>query len=191
MSTSIRIIPALVLAALVAPVATSPPARADTAPVSLAEAYRQIKDAERSIPVPTPEATTNVGTFDAATGEFDGLATEIVVFHGKPTRIVPQIFVNAVNSTLVFGIVHATQSVRVSVAGVGTAFARAGATSVSIDVGRLDGVRWTIRSGTKAHPDELKIDRPSVIGAGAFTIRALPVAVVYDSPQDPKHSNSV
>src|SRR3954471_23973230 len=50
MSTSIRIIPALVLAALVPAVATSPPARADTAPVSLAEAYRQIKDAERSIP---------------------------------------------------------------------------------------------------------------------------------------------
>jgi hypothetical protein len=104
---------------------------------------------------------------------------------------VPEIFVNAVNARLVFGIVNATQSVRVSVTGGGSAFARAGRTSVSIDVGRLRAVKWTIRSGTKLHRDELTIKRPRIIGAGAFTIPALPVALVYDPPQDPARSNSV
>src|SRR6185436_2615740 len=92
---------------------------------------------------------------------------------------------------LVFEIVNATQSVHVSARGGGSAFARAGQTSISINVGRLRTVKWTIRSGTKLHRDELTIKRPRIIGVGAFTIPALPVAVVYDPPQDPERSNSV
>ncbi len=52
---------AVLLAALVATLACSPLARADDAPSSIDEVYRQIKDAERAIPVPTPLATVNIG----------------------------------------------------------------------------------------------------------------------------------
>src|SRR6266508_1115325 len=89
---------AVLTTTLVTAFAVSPLARADATPVSLGEAYRQIKDAERSIPIPTPVATTSMGTFDAATGAFDGLATETETINGKPVRIVPKITINAVNA---------------------------------------------------------------------------------------------
>jgi hypothetical protein len=190
MTTRFRTI-AVLTAALVATVAASPLARAEDAPLSVDDAYHQIKDAERGMPVPTPVQTVSVGTFDAKTGAYDGLATETEIINGKPVRLVPQVFVNAVNAKLVFGIFNSTQSVRVSVTGVGSATARAGKTSVAIDIGRLRTVKWTISSGTVVHRDEFTIKRPTVIGAGAFTIPALPIAVVYDPPQDPAHSNSV
>jgi hypothetical protein len=190
MTTHFRTI-AVLTAALAALFAYSPLARADALPLSVDDAYHQIKDAERGIPVPTPVQTVNVGTFDATTGAYDGLATEVEIFNGKPVRIVPEVFVNAVNAKLVFGILRSTRTVRVSVTGVGSASVPAGRTSLSIDVGRLHSVKWTISSGTVVHRDEFTIKRPKVIGAGAFTIPALPVAVVYDPPQDPARSNSV
>lgn len=182
---------AVLMAALVATLAYASLARADDTPISLNEAYKQVKDNEKLMPVPTPVATTNVGTFDAASGTFDGLTTEVEWFNGKPVKIVPQISINAVNSKLVFGIANSTQSVRVSVTGVGSAMVPAGRTSISIDVGRLRSVTWSISSGLKIHRDQLTIKRPTFIGAGAFTIPALPVAVIYDPPQDPTGSNSV
>jgi hypothetical protein len=189
MSTYFRWI--VVLAALLVAVsAYSPLARADDT-MTIEQAYQNIKNAERLIPVPTPVATQNVGTFDGATGKFEGLTVETEVINGKPTRIVPQVRMNAVNARLVFGIRNATRIVRVSVAGVGSAIAAVGRTSVSIDVGRLRDVRWSITYGTLIHRDELTIKRPRIIGAGAFTIPALPVAVVYDPPQNPAGTNSV
>jgi hypothetical protein len=182
---------AVLTAALVTMVAASPLARAADTPISLDEAYRQIKDNEKLMPVPTPLATTSMGTFDAATGTFEGLATEIEIINNKPVRLVPQVFVNAVNSRLTFGIFNSTQSVRVSVTGAGTAIVPAGRTSISIDIGRLRSATWTISSGTKVYRDQLTIKRPTIIGTGAFTIPALPVAVIYDPPQDPTGSNSV
>jgi hypothetical protein len=179
------------MAALVAALAYASLARAADAPISLDEAYRQIKDNEKLMPVPTPLATTNVGSFDAATGAFDGLTTEIEIINNKPVRLVPAISVNAVNSRLTFGIFNSTQSVRVSVTGVGSASVPAGRTSISIDIGRARSATWTISSGLKVYRDQLTIKRPTVIGAGAFTVPALPVAVIYDPPQDPTGSNSV
>jgi len=182
----------VVLAAvIVGAFAASPLARADDTPIPLGEAYRQVKDAERAIPIPAPLATIQVGTFDAATGAYDGLAVETMVVNGKPVRIVPQVTVNAVNTRLVFRILNSTRTVRVSVRDGGSASVPAGRTSLAIDVGRLRTISWTIVSGTKLHRDELTIKRPKIIGAGAFTIPALPVAVVYDPPQDPAGSNSV
>src|SRR5262245_43695903 len=127
---------ALALSALVLLLAAVPTAGAADAPISLGDAYRQIKDAEHGCPVPAPAATTDQGTSDAATGASDGLATEIEIINHKPVRIVPVIHVNAVNARLVFHLTHATSSVRLSATGGAFAFARAGATSISIDVGR-------------------------------------------------------
>jgi hypothetical protein len=179
----------VIVAALAAMLASSPLARADT--ISVDEAYHQIKDAERGIPVPTPVQTVDMGTFDAATGTFDGLATEIEIINNKPVKLVPSVFVNAVNTTFLFHIVHSTQSVRASVTGAGLAIVPAGRTTIEVSAGRLHSATWTISSGTKIHRDQLTINRPRVIGAGAFTIPALPVAVVYDPPQNPAHTNSV
>ena len=191
MSTRLRHV-AVLAAVMVAAFAYSPLARAEDPPMSLQEAYAQIKSNEGKIPVPTPLQSIDMGTFDASTGEFDGLATEIVVINGKPVRLVPHASVNAVNARLVFTLRNnATRSVRLSVQGVGLAFAPAGRTSVSINVGRLRGVKWSLTAGLKTHLDELKIDRPRMIGAGAFTIPALPVAVVYDPPQNTAGTNSV
>ena len=182
---------AVLMAALVAALAYASLARAADTPISVDEAYRQVKDNEKLMPVPAPSATTEMGLFNAATGGFDGLTTEVEIFNNKPVRIVPKVFVNAVNSRLTFRIVNATQSVRVSVTGAGSAIVPAGRTSISIDIGRLETARWSISSGLKVYRDQLDIDRPTFIGTGAFTIPALPVGVVYDPPQDPTGSNSV
>jgi hypothetical protein len=180
---------AVLVVALAAVFAYSPLARADT--ITSEQAYKDIKDAERGMPVPTPIQSVNVGTFNAATGEFEGLTTETEIINGKPVKIVPSVLVNAVNTKLVFAIRNSTQLTRVSVQGVGSTFVAAGRTSASIDVGRIRSATWSITSGLKKHFDQLTIRRPTFIGAGAFTIPALPVAVVYDPPQDPTHSNSV
>ena len=178
-------------AVLLSMLAVSPAARAAETPITLSEAYSQIKDAEKLIPVPTPVATVDMGTFDAATGEFDGLATEIEIVNGKPVRIVPATFVNAVNARLLFHIVNSTQIVHASVTGGGSAIALAGKTSITVDARRLHDVRWSISAGVKRHNDQLTVNRPRIIGAGAFTIPALPVGVIYDSPQNPARTNSV
>ncbi len=191
MSARIHRIAALA-ALIVAALAWSQLAQAADPPISLNEAYQQIKSAEGKIPVPTPVATVDMGTFDAATGQFDGLATEIEIINGKPVRLVPHTFVNAVNARLTFHIVNnAARIVRVSATGGAFASVPAGRTSVTIGVGREHDVRWTMSSGLKIHRDELIVDRPRIIGAGAFRIPALPVSVVYDPPQDPSGTNSV
>jgi hypothetical protein len=181
----------VVLAALlVSALASSPLARASDPPISLDAAYQQIKGAEGKIPVPTPEATVDVGYFNAATGEFDGDTTDFEIINGKPVRMVPHEWVNAVNTRLLFHVYNATKSVRVSVAGAGSATVGAGGTTLAVHAGRSHDLRWTITSGLKRYGDELIIDRPRMIGAGAFTIPALPVAVVYDPPQNSAGTNS-
>src|SRR5262245_7328829 len=151
-------------AVLLSMLAVSPAARAADTPITLSQAYGQIKDAEKLIPVPTPVATVDMGTFDAATGEFDGLATEIEIVNGKPVRIVPATFVNAVNARLLFHIVNSTQIVHASVTGGGSAIALAGKTSITVDARRLHDVRWSISAGVKRHNDQLTVNRPRIIG---------------------------
>jgi len=155
---------AVLAAALVALCVSVPFAGAADAPMSRDEAHRQIKVAERAVPIPTTVETTTIGTFDPATGEFDGLVTEIEIINGKPVRLVPSIVINAVNARLTFQIRNATKPVRVSLREGGFAFAPAGATSVTINAGRLSTVHWTITSGTKTHRDELIIKRRGIIG---------------------------
>jgi hypothetical protein len=45
-------------------------------------------------------------------------------------------------------------------------------------------------SGTRSLADTLDIKRKHVLGVGAFRIKALPIAVVYEPPQDPGRTNS-
>src|SRR5215831_7667494 len=188
---SVKLHHAIALTAMIAAaLAISSSARAADPPISLDQAYQQIKGAEGKIPVPTPEETVDVGYFNAATGEFDGLTTEVEMINGKPVRMVPHAWVNAVNTRFLFHVYNATKSVRVSVPGGGSATVAAGGTMLAVHAGRAHDLRWTITSGLKRYGDELIVDRPRIIGAGAFTIPALPVVVVYDPPQNSAGTNS-
>src|SRR5437870_5359657 len=53
--------------------ATSPAANK---PPTLQDTYSAIKALESNFPIPQPKQDVDVGTFDTATGEFFGLATE-------------------------------------------------------------------------------------------------------------------
>ncbi len=63
---------------------------------------------------------------------------------------------------------------------------QSGRGSVAIDVQDAISITWTAKSGQRTFSDFLIIHRPQVpvIGAGAFTIPVLPVAVIYEPPPD-------
>ena len=60
---------------------------------------------------------------------------------------------------------------------------------VQVDVGRAGDVTWSVKSGTRIYRDRVLLDRPRIIGAGAFTVPALPLAVVYEPPPDEHRLN--
>jgi hypothetical protein len=52
-----------------------------------------------------------------------------------------------------------------------------------VDVGRATSVTWRVFVGGKrVYNDEVVFDRPRIVGAGAFIVPVLPVALVYDPP---------
>lgn len=62
-----------------------------------------------------------------------------------------------------------------------------GAKSVTIDVWESISVPWAVSAGGKSYNSKLIIRRsslPPVIGAGVFTIPALPLSVIYEPPPD-------
>src|SRR5262249_2773539 len=58
-----------------------------------------------------------------------------------------------------------------------------GATSLSVNVRRAKRVNWTLTAGTATVSDTLNINRPGVLGAGVFTLGALPISLLYEPPQ--------
>lgn len=62
-------------------------------------------------------------------------------------------------------------------------------TSVSINVGKVSAVNWKITSGNKSYSDYVELRREPIIGVGAFTLPALPFALVYEPPPDNSHFN--
>jgi hypothetical protein len=168
-------------------------------PKDVAQLYGQLKTIENqtNFPLPAPSATVNVGTFDAATNKFDGLVTEVAdppddkKKGGKPgPKIVPVEKVNAVNAELVFAAVNHKTTVTFFVNGQAHIIPK-GQKSVTADVGMATEVKWSVQSGGKVHyRDTLQLERPRVIGAGVFTVPALPVALVYEPPQGQLKKNS-
>jgi hypothetical protein len=61
--------------------------------------------------------------------------------------------------------------------------------TATANVGTAPAATWVIRSGTKSLTGTLVFDRPPNLGVGAFTIPALPVAIVYEPPPDAAQRN--
>jgi hypothetical protein len=163
-----------------------PAARADTQQ----EIYNRIKNLEGRFNAPEPVGRATVGTFDVRTGEFTGKRSE-VQFHTPPgsrkpvrTEITPALDINGVRARVRFKLLHLlfTGAVTITVNGH-TQVPPAGTEAVSIGVGRARKVSWSITTSQGVEVmDKARIVRPRIVGAGVFTLQAVPVAVLYEPP---------
>ena len=62
----------------------------------------------------------------------------------------------------------------------------AGQSSTTVNIWDLIIVSWSVNLGSKSYSDQIMIQRSAgkLVGAGAFTIPALPLAIVYAPPAD-------
>ena len=163
-------------------------AERDTEQAVLAQLlYDDLRDVEELFPVPATSQTIQVGAFHAATGTFSGLTSteQVEYILGKPRRITlpASATIDAVNARLRFTFPsRGTRPIRIHIDGR-LYVVPSGRTSYTINVGKARSVPWRIESGTRRFSDRLEIRRPGVIGVGAFTVEALPVAVLYEPPQ--------
>lgn len=160
----------------------------DTEQAVLADTiYSRLRDVEGVFNVPATSEVIEVGTFNVATGVFTGKrsSTQVIRVGTKPRLItIPAVAtINAVNAQLRFRLTNrGTASVLLYIDGQLHAFP-SGASSLTVSVGKSTEADWRIRRGTTNVEDTIEIRRPNVIGAGAFTIAALPVSMVYEPPQ--------
>lgn len=129
-----------------------------------------------------------MGTFNAATGEFSGKTSrqEVANIGGKPHIVTTPASetIDAVNVQPRFtfqsrgiGSLHVTTNgVRTEVPPLQD--------SVTIDLGRARQIAWRIETDLFSIADEIVIARSELVsGAGAFTVEALPVSILYEPPQ--------
>jgi hypothetical protein len=184
---------ALVLGVILAAVAVGP-ALAGT-PADAATAIRQIEESGVFTP-PTPHASFTVGTFNASTGTFTGTVTKNVCkYDSELRRIVcepgppPQVTVNGVHVGYTVRWQYASGSVTVKVNGISKTVPASNG-QATIEIGRARDVGWRILANGRSYEDEVILNRPSVVGAGVFTINALPIGIAYEPPQDPGKLNN-
>jgi hypothetical protein len=163
----------------------------------LAQAYSAIKALEANFPLPTPVATLRMGTFNAATGTYNGIKSTLQrsdeLFpvdenlpdpQPKPQLVLvpPEVTLNGVHVVLEWEVINGVASVTANGVQVSST---ASNKIIAVNVGTAHFVEWTARSGNRVVRDKLFIQRPPIIGAGAFTVPALPVTVVYEPPSRP------
>jgi len=166
-------------------------------PDPIGDFYRMVKGVENIFPIPAPTATVRVGSFDPATGIFEGLCSTTEWQpadreHLKPWKktFPPSAQANGVNAILEFEILNpAPAGTRVTANGV-TVRASPGQRVISIDVKNATRVDWKITSRYRSFHDRLLLTRPPIVGAGVFTLPALPVAIIYEPPPDRLRRNS-
>jgi len=194
LSTVVRVLGrALVLGVILAAV-TAGPALAGT-PADAATAIRQIEESGVFTP-PTPHASFTVGTFNASTGTFTGTVTKnVCAYDYELRRIVcqpgppPQVTVNGVHVGFTIRWQYASGSVTVMVNGISKTVPAANG-QATIEIGRARDVGWRILANGRSYEDEVILNRPKVVGAGVFTINALPIGIAYEPPQDPGKLNN-
>jgi hypothetical protein len=152
------------------------------------DVYNTIRAQEASFPLPTPRADATIGTYNVTTGAYSGLQTTTTYIidpnTGKPRPMTytPSISINAVSARLVFNLTnHTTQPVSLTV-GSNTVYAPRYATSIAIEV-IGNSATWTLHAGSYTRTDTVRISRPYIVGAGVFTVPAMPVTIVYEPPQ--------
>ena len=171
---------ALALGAVLAGVAAGP-ALAET-PSEAATEIRQIEDSGALTP-PTPHAAFTVGTFDASTGAFTGTKTkDVCAYDSELRRIVcqpgppPRVTVNGVHVGFTVRWQKATGSVTVTVNRI-TKTVPASYGHATIEIGRAREAGWRIFANGRSYQDDVILNRPRVVGAGVFTINALPIGI--------------
>ena len=183
--------PIALLAAISTGLLHSAAATPAASPLSLGDVYRLIKAQEPAIPVPTPVGAANMGTFNVGTGACGCAMEEVEIIGNKPRTLTPTVFVNGVQAKVAFTFTNNANRRATLIANGHSVLVSAGKKSASVNVGRARQVTWTL-IGAKRVTSKVNLRRPSMIGAGAFTIDALPVAVLYEPPQpaDPAKHNS-
>jgi hypothetical protein len=149
------------------------------------DVYETIKRAERRIGAPEPRDRGVIGAYDASTNAFDGPRSRTtpptckgcdpVVFH-------PTLRINGVQAILVFRFRNVDSFLDVTV-NSRRRRVRAGATRLAVNVRRARRADWKIEEGSTVVSDEVRITRPHLLGAGAFTMEAVPLALIYAPPQ--------
>jgi opacity protein-like surface antigen len=187
---------ALTLGAVLAAAAAGPALAEDK--VTPSDAATQIRQIEQSgvFTPPTPLAGFTVGKFDAATGTFTGTKTRDVCQYDPELREIicepgppPTVTVNGVNVEFTVRWSGASGSVTVTVNGKPKTVP-SGNGRASIDIGRAREAHWAIVANGRTYSDSVKIKRPAMVGAGVFTIKALPIGIAYEPPQDPGKLNN-
>ena len=185
--------------------------------MSYLDVFNQIKSVESVFPLPINYITVDVGTFDAATGAFEGLTTTTetdpepiehqpgqhpvnpkprfvgstwvsitIDSHWRQTfTTVPASKVGLTPVLLKFGIKNHGGSWNVNARGE-SVVVPAGQSSITVNIWDLTIINWSIQFGSMSHADRQIIQRSAdkIVGAGAFTIPALPLAIVYAPPAD-------
>jgi hypothetical protein len=151
------------------------------------DVFNKLKEIEGLMPTPPPSAEVVIGTLNASTGEFTGLTSdwELDPITQKPRKRPAATTVKAVDMIAVFSAIGSS-SLTVTANGQ-TVTSDTG--TVRINIGKANVMQWTARSGSASYSDSLRISRPAVIGAGAFTIAALPVTVIYEPPMNQAKTN--
>jgi hypothetical protein len=179
------------------------------------QAYDAIKNLEAQgiFPIPKTAATILIGKFDANTGKFGfSVPTRKVTTIVDPgdrsarpprppitsTSTVGQVVVFAVNLSLKFIVANPHGPFTVSYGSI-RAWAASGENSITLNVGSWSSTpnakgelpTFTVQmsSGDAFGAVELQIMRPPIVTAGAFTIPAVPTAIVYAPPPGPQNKS--
>ncbi len=149
--------------------------------------YAKLREVEGLLPVPPPSVEVEVGQLQS-NGAFNGLSTTYSIdpFTKKPRPMTPSQAIDGLDAILVFR--GAPGSALTVTANGQTATSYDG--RVAINVGRARQVDWTLQAGAWSRSDKLFLSRASVIGAGAFTVAALPISIVYEPPMNAARTNS-
>ncbi len=148
--------------------------------------YSKLREVEGLLPQPLPTATVEVGTLNAS-GSWDGLSTTYSIdpFTHKPRAMTPIVSIDGIDLIAVF---RSTTGGGLSVTANGQTVSST-TSSVSVNLGRATRVTWTLNAGGWTRSDVFNVSRASVIGAGAFTVAALPISIVYEPPMNAAKTN--
>ena len=149
--------------------------------------------------------TINVGTFNGITGFFAGLGGKSLgdelgpvgdgpnlgpvmkpIHRPLPIPYPTQAYIDAVNVGLTFNVIGRHGDFTVEANGT-TVSAPPGQNTLTVEVGQATTVNYTISSGGRSYSGSFNIIRPPHIGVA--TIPIIPLAVVYDAPQDQAGQN--
>ena len=176
---------------------------------SLTDVYNAIKAQEANFPIPKTTATYVVGTLDALTGRFTyavptysetdtdtgplepggplkPLPHPITLVGGRITAL------NVQNVILQFNVKNRqARDFVLSVPGFPDAHAAQNQDFVTLNVGSASGIdAFTLTCG-KRYISQLPLEIIyQIVGAGAFTMPALPVAIIYAPPPDQSNKNT-